>query len=48
MDGNDYTGTSSLAQANNNNNDNNNNIIIIIVFISKQDKKYISYVTIFE
>ena len=44
MDGNDYTGTSSLAQANNN----NNNIIIIIVFISTQDKKYISYVTIFE
>ena len=43
MDGNDYTGTSSLAQANN-----NNNIIIIIVFISTQDKKYISYVTIFE
>ena len=46
MDGNDYTRTSSLAQANNNNN--NNNIIIIIVFISTQDKKYISYVTIFE
>ena len=46
MDGNDYTGTSSLAQANNNNN--NNIIIIIIVFISTQDKKYISYVTIFE
>ena len=45
MDGNDYTGTSSLAQANDNN---NNNIIIIIVFISTQDKKYISYVTIFE
>ena len=43
MDGNDYTGTSSLAQANN-----NNNIIIIIVIISTQDKKYISYVTIFE
>ena len=44
MDGNDYTRTSSLAQAHNN----NNNIIIIIVFISTQDKKYISYVTIFE
>ena len=43
MDGNDYTGTPSLAQANN-----NNNIIIIIVIISTQDKKYISYVTIFE